>query len=630
MKMKDDTSFGQVWFGYNPFLNRNIFLYWEEYMERLQLNKQRLSYVYKMLKIIWINDRKFIFYIFLNIISNASIPFIIMFTIQKSINLLTQSADYFYYLQIILLLQFLFFITTSIQNYANTQSGISGNMIGQILFNNIFSKSMELDYQDLLNKQILEKRELALKVIEGGKFNDLVNNFFIATSNIIVIIGIVVVVSSIEFWILLLVLVIIGINSYATSLRKDYEREVYEKTNPIDRKLLYFFKINEEHSYGKEIRMYNMQRSLNKRLQGLLKSSRKYVNQTFRLQGLSRSLQIATDGVLNVVIYLHLGYKLLVQNAITLGDFSMFLNAITSFNRAVQEFVGAYIDITNNGRYLQDYFDFINIETNNNDEGLTLEKFEIDNLKIEFENVSFTYPYQNQPVLENINLTLHIGERIALVGENGAGKTTFIKLLMRLYDPSVGQILLNGINIKDINRNEYYKLFSTVFQDFNLFAFKLRDNITCLEDEPNSHKIETCIDQAGLKHKISTLEKGLDTYIYKLYEEDGVEVSGGEGQKLALARALYRNANIIILDEPTAALDPRAEHDLYRKFINMSSGKLSIFISHRLSSTSLCDKVIVLKQGKVHTVGTHDKLVEADLYYSELYDLQAQYYKSNE
>lgn len=215
---------------------------------------------------------------------------------------------------------------------------------------------------------------------------------------------------------------------------------------------------------------------------------------------------------------------------------------------------------------------------------------------------------------------------MSIVGENGAGKTTFIKLLTRLYDPTEGEILFNGVNIKKIEYEQYMSLFSTVYQDYKLFSFSLKDNIA-LNLPVDDKRIQTVLERVGLSEKLRTLPKGMDTMLYKNFAEDGFEPSGGEGQKIALARALYRDTSFVILDEPTAAWDPRAEYEMYRNFNEMVAGKTAVYISHRMSSTKFCDKVAVFTKGKLVEYGTHNDLIKKDGLYKELFDMQAQYYK---
>ena len=245
---------------------------------------------------------------------------------------------------------------------------------------------------------------------------------------------------------------------------------------------------------------------------------------------------------------------------------------------------------------------------------------------MEFRRVSFHYPQSENLVLKEVSLTLREGESLSIVGANGAGKTTFIKLLCRLYEPTEGEILLNGTNIAEIPYGEYVQQLGVVFQDFRLFAFSMEENIT-MGMPANGHTIEECIEKCGLSKKCRFLPHGLRTNLSKEFDESGVEFSGGEGQKLALARVLYKNAPIIILDEPTAALDPLAEYEFYRRFQEIVEGKCAVYISHRLSSTRFTDKIAVFDQGHMAEYGTHKELMEQkDGIYAALFRMQAQYY----
>ena len=247
------------------------------------------------------------------------------------------------------------------------------------------------------------------------------------------------------------------------------------------------------------------------------------------------------------------------------------------------------------------------------------------NHRIEFRNVSFRYSGQPSNALYQINLVLEPGQKLAVVGENGAGKTTFVKLLVRLYDPTEGEILLDGVDIRKIDYEAYMGLFSTVFQDYRLFAFSLKENVT-LAKPIDADKTEAVLRKVGLGKLIDRLPDGIETSIYKEFDENGVEPSGGEGQKIALARALYRNAPIVILDEPTASLDPKAEYEIYQQFSGLVEGKSAVFITHRLSSAQFCDKIAVFQQGGMIEYGTHKQLLAQNGVYASLYQMQAQYY----
>jgi ATP-binding cassette subfamily B protein len=248
------------------------------------------------------------------------------------------------------------------------------------------------------------------------------------------------------------------------------------------------------------------------------------------------------------------------------------------------------------------------------------------NCAIEFRDVSFRYPGCDTDVLKHVSTTLYAGRKQALVGANGAGKTTFVKLLCRLYDPTEGQILLNGRDIREYDYEEYLRLFSFVFQDFKLFAFSLGENIAAA-GEYDSAKAEECIRKAALEDRYRTMPDGLETFLYRDVSENGVELSGGEAQKIALARALYKDAPVIVLDEPTAALDPIAEEQVYAGFSGMVGDRTAVYISHRLSSCRFCDEITVFDDGRIVQKGTHTELLqEENGKYRELWDAQAQYY----
>lgn len=249
---------------------------------------------------------------------------------------------------------------------------------------------------------------------------------------------------------------------------------------------------------------------------------------------------------------------------------------------------------------------------------------------IEFKDVSYRYPNQDKDALHKINITLKSKEKVSIVGENGAGKTTFIKLLLRLYDPTEGVITLNGVDIREIDYDDYCKIFSTVFQDFNLFALTLRENLALGRDEVTDDKIMEAAQKIGFMHFIDTAPKQLDTMLYSDYDKEGIDLSGGEAQKLAILRSLLRESSVVILDEPTAALDPQAEYNIYKMIDESVGNKLMIYISHRLASCRFCDQILLFAEGGIAEEGSHKELMEKDSVYKSLFNLQAQYYIDDE
>lgn len=281
-------------------------------------------------------------------------------------------------------------------------------------------------------------------------------------------------------------------------------------------------------------------------------------------------------------------------------------------------------------KVLKKYFEFLELKSEKHEGTLPIEKRSDHEYELEVRDVSFKYPGSDDYVLKNINLKLTIGEKMAIVGMNGSGKTTFIKLLARLYDPTEGEILLNGIDIKKYDYDEYLQLFSVVFQDFGLFSFSLGQNIASSTDY-QEEAILSAIEDAGFINRYKKLPKGLDTYLYQNFDKDGVEVSGGEAQKIAMARAIYKDAPIVILDEPTAALDPIAEFEIYSHFDKIVGDKTALYISHRLSSCRFCDEIVVFHEGEIVQRGHHNKLVnDKEGKYHELWYAQAQYYTEDQ
>ena len=312
--------------------------------------------------------------------------------------------------------------------------------------------------------------------------------------------------------------------------------------------------------------------------------------------------------------------------AFGIGSVTQYVGAVTNLCKGISDLFGAIGDLPNNANYLNAIRQYMEIPNAMYQGSLPTEKRDDREYEVEFRDVSFKYPGSETYALRHVNMKFKVGSRLAVVGMNGSGKTTFIKLLCRLYDPTEGQILLNGIDIRKYQYDDYMNIFSVVFQDFQLVALPLGQNVAASETYDRV-RVEDCLRQAGFGERLATMPNGLDSYLYKALEKSGVEISGGEAQKIAIARALYKDAPFIILDEPTAALDPIAEAEIYSKFNDIAGDKTAIYISHRLSSCKFCDEIAVFHEGAVIQQGTHAELVsdENGKYY-ELWHAQAQYY----
>ena len=341
--------------------------------------------------------------------------------------------------------------------------------------------------------------------------------------------------------------------------------------------------------------------------------------------GLLYAASTALSAVMTGMIYVFVCLKAWA-GAYGIGAVTQYIGALTALTENFSGFLAAVGKLRNNGFFLKGTFEFLDIPNSMYQGSLTTEKRSDRQYDVEFRNVSFKYPGSENWALKNVSMKFKVGRRLAIVGENGSGKTTFIKLLCRLYDPQEGQILLNGIDIRKYNYRDYMDIFSIVFQDFRLLSQPLGANVAGAA-EYDAERVTKALTDAGFGDRLAEMPDGLNTMLYKDFGENGVEVSGGEAQKIAIARALYKDAPFIILDEPTAALDPIAEAEIYSKFDEIAGDKTAIYISHRLSSCKFCDEIAVFHEGAVIQQGTHAQLA-ADTAgkYHELWNAQAQYY----
>lgn len=341
--------------------------------------------------------------------------------------------------------------------------------------------------------------------------------------------------------------------------------------------------------------------------------------------GFYNAMSAAVSVLFTGVIYLFVCLKAWA-GAFGIGSVTQYIASVTKAAFGLSELIEIAGTMRNNAPFLEKIFEYLDIPNLMYQGSLTVEKRRDRDYEVEFRNVSFQYPGSADYALKNVNIKFRIGERLAVVGRNGSGKTTFIKLLCRLYDPTEGEILLNGINIRKYNYLDYMLVFSIVFQDFKLFAFPLGQNVAA-GSSYDKERVENSLKKAGFGKRLSDMPEGLETYLYKEFSKKGVEISGGEAQKIALARSLYKDAPFIILDEPTAALDPVAEADIYTRFNEVAGDKTAIYISHRLSSCQFCDEIAVFENGEIVQKGSHKELVEdKNGKYYELWQAQAQYY----
>ncbi len=494
-------------------------------------------------------------------------------------------------------------------------------------FNMILSqRTMSMDFQHTENPDILNQIE---QIKSGMNYTGGSTALLDCVSGIIS--GIMLVVGTGFLFmmgsplLIIIMLIAILLHVLLTGKSNAIEMKFYQERASFDRSFAYILWQLSNYRFGKEIRLYNAQDMMLKKADyyngALADKMKEQANAVVKVTGIDTLISLSQMAL----VYLYLGIKVITK-AIGYGDFAMYLSAITNFMNGIQSIFSHIQMIFNKSYYLGKLVDFLNMP-NKMDSGEQTPDYSKGHT-IEFKHVYFKYAGANDYVLKDISVSINSGEHVALVGLNGAGKTTFIKLLCRLYDVEKGEILIDGINIKEYAYDSYVKLFSVVFQDFKLFSFSLRENIACSDTEINEARVESDLRKVDIFEKFDSLEKKMDTSLFKDFDEKGVEPSGGEQQKIAIARALYRDASIIILDEPTAALDPIAEMEIYTHFNDLVKEKTAIFISHRLSSCMFSDRIIVFKDGKIIEMGSHNELLQIpDGEYAGMFNAQAVYYK---
>lgn len=391
----------------------------------------------------------------------------------------------------------------------------------------------------------------------------------------------------------------------------------------LDRIFYYFLNIFSDYNTGKEIRLYKEQNLIeHTATDKLLTDGEKLLKKASLHTAKSSSFVAILGALVGFGIYLFIGVKGL-YGLFGIGSLVLYCGSFMQIINGIMKMAVTFGKTAEMVPLVNYYFDIVNTK-----DDMTYGAKELDlsdKFEIEFKNVSFKYPNMESYALKNINIKINNGEHLAVVGRNGSGKTTFIKLMCRLYDVTDGEILINGINIKEYSKESIISLYSVVFQDFKIFSTTLAQNISTNE-EYDKERLYDALDKANIKDRVLKMENKECTYLYKDLDKAGVEISGGEAQKLALARALYKDAPIVILDEPTAALDPIAEHEIYNRFNSFVENKTAIYISHRLSSCVFCDKIAVFDKSKLVESGTHQELLTAGEKYFELWNAQAKYY----
>lgn len=390
----------------------------------------------------------------------------------------------------------------------------------------------------------------------------------------------------------------------------------------------FFFNMIQDYKYGKDVRIFHMWNLIEQKGAEARDEIEKVEKTTIRSCLKVSFLSLCSQNIFILAAYVYVGMKA-IYGMISIGDLTMYISAITLLQGEFSSLLKVIVELRTHNMYLDTYHELLNTKNEKYEGTIPVEKRLDNEYVLEFRNVSFHYPNNDRMILKNVSVKIGSGEKLAIVGANGAGKTTFIKLICRLYDPTEGEIMLNGIDIRKYDYDEYIRLFSIVFQDYKIFSFSVAENVASGTNIDEDLVIKS-LTEAGIYDRVLEMKGGINARLLKDQQdgdEEGIEISGGEKQKIALARALYRNAPMVILDEPTSALDPIAEQDIYIRFNEMVQDKSAFFISHRMSSCRFCNRIIVFDDGKIVESGTHAELASKENgLYRKMWEAQARYY----
>lgn len=521
------------------------------------------------------------------------------------------------------------------------------NLISLKLNSEISRKTLNLDFEQLESQEIKDKISRANQgVLFSGGIGTFINLLGLSIENIISFIYsltlIVALFISVDLnnpdtitkifnspligvGIIILIIISLLMNFKIIKKINKLHFDIYEENIYANRLFLYLRDSSMDYKISKDIRLFHIDKLLSNKINEFCYIFGKSYGKIAEKAGKMTSIGGVLNNVVLYAAYTVIGIKALL-GLISVGNVLLLVSAVTVFNTAIVQIISNISTASTQTKYLALYKQYLDTSTNMYKGTLPIEKRDDGEYEFEFRNVTFHYPNNDEIILNNVSWKMETGKKLAIVGPNGAGKTTFIKLLCRLYDPTEGEILLNGIDIKKYNHKEYMDLISVVFQDFKLFSSTIKDNVKgglVGIDEQIIH----CLAQSGLKERIEKLPNGIDTYLYTNFGEQGIEVSGGEAQKIAIARALYKDTTLVILDEPTSALDPISEYEIYTKFDTLVKGKTAIYISHRMASCRFCDNIIVFNKGEIIQSGNHEKLLSnSEGLYNSMWSAQAKYY----
>lgn len=578
------------------------------------------------LKLVWEADKRLLIGYFVTEISNKVLSMYVqnILFLKVLLSIIDGDADFKTYFTYLVLFFLVFLSVKVISAYAERTRLISAKVVYKRLNNKIFQKAIQLDVSCYENPDFYDKYQRATLVLSSSYYDLICWDVAAVVGGIIALICVITTVTVINPMYLLFLLPVTLV--FAIELAKSkavYKRDLQMTTN--NRIKAYIQRTMFLKEFSKDMRTSNIFAVLTQRFKAAIDANvlilKSYGVKLFIYSMVS---SLFSDFIPIIGTYAFAGYQFIFTQALSISGFSVVLASINSVRDSTLSIAEGFDEMTQMALFFQNLRDFFDYEPKITDGGKNAEDFE----SIEFKNVSFTYPDTTKEILKNVSFKISKGETIAIVGVNGAGKSTLVKLLLRFYDANEGEILYNGINVKEYNVASLRNAFATVFQDYKNFAVSVNENIMCHECSEEEKKIaEKALKQSGVWEKIASLPKGADTVLTREFEIDGAGLSGGENQKVSAARLFARDFEIAILDEPSSALDPIAEYKMYENLIDVTKDKTVIYISHRLSSAVLSDRIYVLGNGTILESGSHAELMAQGGEYSKMFTLQASSYK---
>lgn len=586
---------------------------------------KKIKVLKTFLQVAWRISKSYFFLVIFSAIL-SSIPIFTMVYLPKLLIDALQKSDtkavIYITVAVIIINLILNFLNKTLERLLNLK-----NMeVEERFFELLGEKIMNIKYQYLEDPYYLDLKERGVfAAVNQGSLRNILLILALIVKDIITIVGLLAILFSLNYIVLLVLFATIILTTIINRLFYNYKQNFYQKLIPINRRYQYYFSFIFNRDIAKDIRLYDMNGLIVGKIDEF---GRKIFSEGFfpfaKKQGFVNGLIAILFNIQFAFVYLYLAYRV-YKKALSLGNFSLYTMSAINFTNSMNRLFSNGFVFGQMLEYLGPFMEFLNIPDEKKETGKI--KFVEPVEKIEFRNVSFKYPRNEKLVLDNISFTINKGEKISIVGLNGAGKTTLIKLLCRLYEPTSGEILVSGVNIFDYEYSSYLKAVAVVFQDYRIFDFTILENVV-LTEELDEEKFKQVIEEVDLTDAIEKLSQKYHTHLNKEFDTDGTEFSGGQKQKLAIARALYKNSSLVILDEPTSALDPIAEAEIYEKFNDLVSDKTAIYISHRLSSSKFCDKVLIIDHGKVQDFAHHDELMKKqDTLYYQLFNIQAKNYQ---